>query len=191
MNNLSLFKIAVRAIHKDCPIVFFVIDQEGRFQISEGRGLERFGLNPGQIVGLTVYELYKNTHPEYIHDFLKCLYEEGEFWSDTFIESPGGGAFAYKTLYKRIEQDGEAVVLGIAFDYTIEQEAIRALSVELKGERALSKELTKAITIKERVLNTFSRKKVFAVSKIMYAIFGGLAIIYQILRILDIIKPLF
>ena len=179
----------VRAVLDDCPIVFFVLDSTGQFIVSEGRGLERFGLEAGQIVGATVQELYRNSHPEYIQDFLKCLYEDGEFWSSTYIETPKG-IFAYKTLYKRIETDGEPMVLGIAFDYTDEQALIKHLNTELEASNVLTKELTQNINTKEKILTTFSRKKLFATAKILYAIFGGIALVYQILRILDFLKPL-
>ncbi|MHA2254102.1 MAG: hybrid sensor histidine kinase/response regulator [Candidatus Kariarchaeaceae archaeon] len=42
------------------PLVFYVLDKEGIFLNSEGKGLETLGLKPNEVVGQSVYELYKD-----------------------------------------------------------------------------------------------------------------------------------
>jgi PAS domain S-box-containing protein len=42
------------------PIVLFAIDAAGRFTLSEGKGLEALGLEPGQVVGRNVFDLYRD-----------------------------------------------------------------------------------------------------------------------------------
>ena len=42
------------------PVVFFALDATGIFTVSEGRALEKFGLQPGQVVGQSVFHLYDN-----------------------------------------------------------------------------------------------------------------------------------
>ena len=49
----------LQAILRNAPITIFVIDHEGRFTLSEGRGLARVGLKPGENVGESAYELYE------------------------------------------------------------------------------------------------------------------------------------
>jgi len=49
-----------RAIITNTPIVFFILDKDGVFLLSEGTGLLRLGLKPGQVVGLSAYDVYKD-----------------------------------------------------------------------------------------------------------------------------------
>ena len=42
------------------PVVFFALDATGIFTVSEGRALEKFGLQPGEVVGQSVFHLYDN-----------------------------------------------------------------------------------------------------------------------------------
>ena len=44
----------------NAPIVLFAIDRNGVFTLSEGRGLERLGLQRGEVVGRQVAEVYKD-----------------------------------------------------------------------------------------------------------------------------------
>jgi len=44
----------------NAPIVIFAVDNEGIFTLSEGRGLEGLGLKPGEIVGQSVYDVYRD-----------------------------------------------------------------------------------------------------------------------------------
>jgi PAS domain S-box-containing protein len=42
------------------PLVFYILDKEGIFLTSEGKGLQSLGLKPNEVVGVSVYELYKD-----------------------------------------------------------------------------------------------------------------------------------
>ena len=42
----------------NAPVILFGLNREGLFTISEGKGLERLGLAPGEAVGKSVYEMY-------------------------------------------------------------------------------------------------------------------------------------
>src|SRR5690554_1918821 len=42
------------------PVVSFVIDENGIFTLSEGLGLQKLGLQPGDLVGLSVFDVYKD-----------------------------------------------------------------------------------------------------------------------------------
>ncbi len=54
------------------PIVLWSTDREGRFTLSEGRGLEPLGLQPGQVVGLSAFELYAE-NPDVIASLQRAL----------------------------------------------------------------------------------------------------------------------
>ena len=55
---LTAHEARLRLIVANIPIILWTIDRQGRFTLSEGRGLSAIGLSPGEVVGRTVYEVY-------------------------------------------------------------------------------------------------------------------------------------
>ncbi len=54
------------------PVIIWGIDKDGMITLSEGRGLESLGLKPGQTVGKSVLELYKD-NPDVVASVKKAL----------------------------------------------------------------------------------------------------------------------
>lgn len=52
-------EIRYHTVVSNTPMVTFVLDSKGIFTLSEGKGLEKLGLKPGQVVGLSAIEVYK------------------------------------------------------------------------------------------------------------------------------------
>ncbi len=50
----------LRAIVTNIPLILFAFDRAGVFILSEGRGLSVLGLRPGEVVGRSVYDVYKD-----------------------------------------------------------------------------------------------------------------------------------
>ena len=48
----------LRAVLNSAPLTIFATDLDGRFTVSEGKGLENVGLEPGENVGRSVFDLY-------------------------------------------------------------------------------------------------------------------------------------
>jgi two-component system cell cycle sensor histidine kinase/response regulator CckA len=44
---------------KNAPVILWWVDRDGIFTLSEGRGLAALGLAPGQVVGQSVYDVYR------------------------------------------------------------------------------------------------------------------------------------
>ncbi len=63
------YEIQLKNLLNHSPIVFYVLDKKGIFLISEGKGLSKLGLKPGQVVGMSAFELYED-FPE-VTDSLK------------------------------------------------------------------------------------------------------------------------
>ena len=103
----------LRAVIQSAPIVLFAIDAQGRFTLSEGRGLESLGLKPGQVVGLSAFDVYKDT-PQIVDNIRACL--AGETISN--VVSVGDRVF--ETLYfPRVSGERDVVsVDGVAWDVT-------------------------------------------------------------------------
>lgn len=49
-----------RTVISNSQAVIFILDGEGVFTLSEGKGLKALGLSPGEVVGSSVFELYKD-----------------------------------------------------------------------------------------------------------------------------------
>ncbi len=58
----------LRTIVSNVPGVLFALDRDGVFTLSEGRGLEALGLEPGRAVGRSVFERHRGTPA-----FLDCV----------------------------------------------------------------------------------------------------------------------
>jgi PAS domain S-box-containing protein len=61
-----------RTLVSSTPVVIFVTDKKGVFTLSEGRGLERLGLIPGQVVGQSAFDVYRDT-PLIVDSLRKAL----------------------------------------------------------------------------------------------------------------------
>jgi PAS domain S-box-containing protein len=62
----------LRTIIANMPLVLFALDCEGVFTLSEGKGLEALGLRAGKLVGLSVFEVYREV-PQLLEDVRRAL----------------------------------------------------------------------------------------------------------------------
>jgi len=61
------------------PIVLFAFDLNGIFTLSAGKGLQLLGLKPGQVIGMSVYDVYHDA-PEVLDHVRRALAGE-DFWA--------------------------------------------------------------------------------------------------------------
>lgn len=103
----------LRRIIAKAPVVFFAIDAQGKFTLSEGRALEKLGLRGGQSVGQSIFHLYSN-YPGVIRDAQRALAGE-EF--TCFAELPDMG-LTFETHWSPIRtKDGRTSgAIGVAVD---------------------------------------------------------------------------
>ncbi len=52
----------LQTIVSGAPIIIYSFDAEGVFVLSEGRGLEGMGLSPGEVVGRSAFDIYRDRH---------------------------------------------------------------------------------------------------------------------------------
>lgn len=135
----------LRTIISNVPIVLFAYDPQGRFTFSDGKGLERLGLKTGEVVGLSVLDLYKDT-PEVVANVRRAL--RGE----SFTSINRVGDLTYQTWYNpRFKSDGSLDgVIGVAVDMS-EQERIQRELVE--SRRMLSTLVSNLPGVAYRCLN--------------------------------------
>ena len=62
----------LQAVISKAPVVFFALDQSGTFMLSEGRALQRLGLQPGEIVGRSIFDVYADK-PKILADARRAL----------------------------------------------------------------------------------------------------------------------
>ena len=119
--NLALSKlreseIRLRFIVERSPILIFVLDKNGIFTLSEGNGLSKLGLKPGEVVGLSALEVY-GYHPEIAAALKNALsgIESRE------VSTVGDVVFdiSYTPLF---DKNGNVEsVTGIAYDVTVQK----------------------------------------------------------------------
>ena len=102
----------LRTIIENAPIILFALDENGKITLSEGRGLERLGTEPGEFVGESVFDIYAGTSiPEYIRRVI-----DGEEVNATV---PLGDR-VYEAWCRPLENDEDidSRAIGVAIDVT-------------------------------------------------------------------------
>ena len=116
----------------NAPVVLFAVDANGVFIFSEGQGLKPVGIEPGGLVGLSVFELFEHT-PQFQDDFSRLL--SGEDLHPT-LEING---IVFECAYSRLlDQHGDVVgLIGVAADIT-ERKRAEARLMQLANFDALT-----------------------------------------------------
>jgi PAS domain S-box-containing protein len=119
----------LRAVVEHAPIVVFAVDRDGVFTLSEGRGLESLGLKPGQVVGMSALDLYKDV-PQIRENLRACL--AGSSVNDVVRI----GDLVFESIYTpRRNASGVVIgVSGVAWEVTQRvraEEAAKALEAQL------------------------------------------------------------
>jgi PAS domain S-box-containing protein len=131
MKNEALMRTAV----ENLPLIFYVIDRDGKFKLSIGAGLKGLDLNPNQVVDQSVYDVYKE-YPEIIVSVEKSLAGE----SVTFESNVAGNTFVnYLTPLAILKGTSEGIV-GVAMDVTeqkiLQKELLQSQKMESVGTLA-------------------------------------------------------
>jgi len=103
----------VRTILDSLPLVLYTLDEEGRFTRSQGKALETIGLEPGEVVGRSVHEVFGD-FPEIIDN---C---ERAFDGELVEEVVGVGDTVFRSWYQPLrDENGDVVgVVGLSTDVT-------------------------------------------------------------------------
>ena len=112
----------LRTVIANIPVVLYMLDRNGVFTLSEGKGLEALGLRPGQVVGQSAFELYRDD-PDVITALRRALAGE------TFRTLIRARSLVFESWYSPI-RDARGVVsgmIGVATDVTERQRAEQAL----------------------------------------------------------------
>lgn len=127
------------------PLIFFSLDPQGNFLMSEGNGLKAVGVQPGQLVGYNAFEVYAN-EPNIVDLVRRIL--------------AGKVDRTYVTLQNRLfdawmfpSYDDSGVIqsaVGIAIDVTDTESLTRALSSSEANYQRLIANISEAVYTVDR-----------------------------------------
>lgn len=127
---------ALRTVMEGAPIVLYATDAQGVVTLSEGAGLARLGLAPGEVVGQSVFEMYQDV-PEILSYLKRAL--AGEIVTYEIILN---GLCYHNDV--RPQRDQQGIVTGIiamAYDLTERwraEEALRQSQESLEQAQAMA-----------------------------------------------------
>lgn len=127
-------ELQLRTMLRNAPSVIFSIDSNGDFLLSEGAQLSALGLTPGQVVGTSAFQLYKDD-PESIRNLQAVLRGEERTWRSQI------GRMQFECIVRplRNEQGTLSGAFGICTDVTklVETEQ-QLLQVQQRLQQELS-----------------------------------------------------
>jgi PAS domain S-box-containing protein len=117
----------LEAVVREAPLIVFELDEEGVFTLSRGRALEQVGLEPGEVVGESIFDVYAGYEP-ILEDARRAL--DGEAIES--VNEVGGRIF--ETEWRPIDHAGEIDrVIGVATDVTQRQRSQRELEFTVQA----------------------------------------------------------
>ncbi|MER3434005.1 MAG: hypothetical protein C4288_11370 [Leptolyngbya sp. ERB_1_1] len=149
--SLAASEKLLRTVVTNTPTILYAIDQNGVYTLSEGKGLEALGFNPGALVGQSAYEFYRD-YPQIIRDLDRVLQGE-EHRSILEYE----GVFYDNRATPIRNAEGEIIgLIGVATDVTAQRQAEIELQ-QTKQDLAIRVELR---TLELRTANAKLQKEV-------------------------------
>ena len=133
-----------RNVVSNTPVVSFVLDSDGVFTLSEGKGLQKLGLEPGQVVGLSAFEVYKD-YPEITASISRAL--QGEYIHEELKIQD----IFFDIMYTPIKnQHGKGYeIIGLAIDTTDRVEAEKKIREQEEKYRLLFSQMEQGVAVHE------------------------------------------
>ncbi|MFQ5595055.1 MAG: PAS domain S-box protein, partial [Anaerolineae bacterium] len=103
----------LRTLVSNVPVILFAVDRSGVFTLSEGKGLEALGAQPGEVVGRAISDVY-HSRPQIVEAVDRALAGE-EVTSTTEL-----AGLTFEATYTPVRGDDGAItgVIGVAIDVT-------------------------------------------------------------------------
>jgi len=112
----------IRTAIENLPLIFYMIDCEGTFRLSIGAGLKGLGLEQNQVVGQSVFDVYKD-FPEIINSIRKALAGE----TVNFESHVASSSYLNICIPFSEMSEGPGGIVAVALDITERRNAEEAL----------------------------------------------------------------
>ena len=111
--ELQESKERLHTVVSNAPGVIWALDKDGIFILSEGRGLKALGLRPGEVIGKSVFDVYRDV-PKIIENNRRALAGE------SFVSIVEAGELIFESYYSPIQdKNGEVIGMsGVSNDIT-------------------------------------------------------------------------
>ncbi|NTW59497.1 MAG: PAS domain S-box protein [Nitrospirae bacterium] len=115
---LRISEDRLRSVVENTPVVLFALDPQGRFTLSEGKGLAVLGLRSGQVVGQSALEIYRDS-PTALAGIRRAL--AGEAFSTT----TDIGGLVFEVWYSPVKSAADELLgtIGVGTDITMRKRA--------------------------------------------------------------------
>lgn len=131
MEGYELFKELVT----NMPMIFYVLDKDWKFTLSDGKGLQSIGLEPGQAVGYSAKEMY-----QYYPDIIDAI--ERAFRGENVLETHTLGEFHLENHIVPF------------YDHSNEIIGVIGATIDVTKRREFELELEKSRTFLEALINS-------------------------------------
>jgi diguanylate cyclase (GGDEF)-like protein/PAS domain S-box-containing protein len=123
----------LKTVLTSAPIALFAMDRNGLFTLAEGRALKELRLGPGQVVGRSAFDIYRE-NPKIIQSLRRSLAGEN------FVIRMEEGQAVFETHFSPVRNaNGEVVeVIGIAMDVTERRRMETALRQRVEFEKLIT-----------------------------------------------------
>ena len=119
--------------------IVYMVAEDGTFLLSEGKGLAKLGLKPGQVVGKSVFDLYKD-YPDMLLE-MKRAFSGETVVGEAFVD----GHFFRSWYTPHKNPEGEPCgLLGLSVNITEQKQAEKQIQEYQLRLKALASELTLA-----------------------------------------------
>jgi two-component system cell cycle sensor histidine kinase/response regulator CckA len=140
--SLKASEERLRAVVTNVPLVLFAIGADGMFTLSEGHGLSRLGLQPGEVVGKSVFDVYQDV-PEVLDNVRGALDGEtlhdnvrvGDLWFESWY-TPVRGLDGLVTGIIGVSADVTERVLAEETRERMQAQLLQSQKMEAIGELA-------------------------------------------------------
>ncbi|PKP33783.1 MAG: hypothetical protein CVU00_09830 [Bacteroidetes bacterium HGW-Bacteroidetes-17] len=138
------FKMLVTNIEE----IIYLVDKNGIFTVSEGKGLEKIGLKPGQVVGQSVFDFYKD-----FPDILEGIHTALNGETNSMEVQIGPNHFTNWST-PHFNPEGDVIgLIGLAINITDRKKAENELKKHREQLEDLVKERTKDLAAKNKELD--------------------------------------
>ena len=135
----------LESVVTSAPVVLWAVDRDGVFTLSEGKGLRQLGLVPGEVIGRSVFDVYRD-HPNVLAHVQRALAGE------SFIAEVNVATLWFEVHYApaRDHQGRSIGAMGVAVDITERRHAEQSLRAERDFSSAVLETVGSMVVVLDR-----------------------------------------